>query len=287
MPGLVRKFGLVCLLALVAVFAILSWLCLKNIEEQRRIEAREVAQAFALRLVERFGESLGAVFLLGGALDRQSGAVERFDETANDLLRDFPLVRALQFAPGGVIRYVSPLRGNEVIVGHDLLIDKTRNREVHLAISRRQLAVAGPFELRQGGLAIVARYPVFISGVGEPPRFWGLSIGVIDYPALMRAAGESEFERQGLVYQFCWVPRGEVGCKAPDGTLLSTPVNAERLEIGSSHADWRIAVYRPGGWLASGEVALAVVMVALMALLVAGLAILVAWRRLSSVDAKA
>lgn len=278
MPGFVRKFGLVCGFVLAIMAAILSWSCLKNIEEQRRAEARGVAQAFALRLMERFGESLGAVFLLGRALDRQSGAVEQFDETASELLRDFPLVRALQFAPGGVIHHVSPLRGNEVIVGHDLLIDKARNREVHLAISRRQLAVAGPFELRQGGLAIVARYPIFISDNSEPPRFWGLSIGVIDYPALLRAAGESEFERQGLAYQFCWVPLGEISCKAPDGTAMSAPVDAETLGIGSSHAEWRLAVYRPGGWLASGEVALAALLVALVALLIAGVTLLVAGR---------
>lgn len=267
-----RSAGLVCGLTLAVLFAALSWFLLAGLEQQRRSEARNVAQAFALRMVERLGESMGAVYLLGGALDRNSGTVRHFDEMANELLRDFPLVRALQLAPGGVIRYVSPLRGNEVIVGHDLLVDKTRNREVHLAISRRQMAVAGPFELRQGGVAVVARYPLFVSSDDGRPQFWGLAIGVVDYPALLRAAGDSEFERFGLKYQLCWVSLDAAACKTPDGADENAPADAERLRIGASHADWRLAVHREAGWLTAGEVALAMFLVVVVALLGGGLA---------------
>ncbi|PKO33862.1 MAG: hypothetical protein CVU34_10855 [Betaproteobacteria bacterium HGW-Betaproteobacteria-7] len=262
-----RYAGLVCGLFLAVLFAALSWFLLDGLEQQRRSEARNIAQGFALRMMERFGESLGAVYLLGGTLDRKSGTVRQFDETAIELLRDFPLVRALQLAPGGVITYVSPLSGNEVIVGHDLLVDKTRNREVHLAISRRQMAVAGPFELRQGGLAIIARYPLFIPAADGRPQFWGLAIGVVDYPALLRAAGDSDFERIGLAYQLCWVSLGEQACKTPEGVDENVAANAERLRIGSSYADWRLAVHREAGWLTAWEVALAMFLVVLGALL--------------------
>lgn len=259
--GVSRTAGLLCALVLFGVLSLISWLLLAGLEQHRRGEARVVGQAFALRLVERFNESLGAVYLLSSALDRNSGVVHNFEETANDLLRDFPLVRALQFAPNGVIRYVTPMRGNEVIVGHDLLVDKTRNKEVHLAISRRQMAVAGPLELRQGGVAIVARFPLFVSSGHGVPRFWGLAIGLVDYPALLRNADDGEFERFGLTYQLCRVPLGESECQTPGGEVADIPAAAERLRIASSHADWRLAVHRPGGWLEPAEVGLAVLVV--------------------------
>lgn len=262
-----RYAALVCGLATALLLSALSWFLLAGLEMQRRSEAREVAQGFSLHLMERFAESLGAVYLLAGVLDRNSGMVRQFEDRANDLLRDFPLVRALQLAPGGVITYVSPLRDNEVIVGHDLLIDKTRNREVHLAISRRQIAIAGPFELRQGGLAIVARYPLFMAAEDGRRQFWGLAIGVVDYPALLRAAGASDFDRLGLSYQLCWVPLGETTCRTPAGGAEVVPENAEKIRVGSSHVDWQLTVYRHSGWLTVGEVVLALCFIVLGAVL--------------------
>lgn len=262
-----RHAAVVAGLASALLLAALAGLFLAGLEQHRRSEASALGQAFALRLVERFSESLGAVYLLANTLDRRSGAVQHFEERAGELLRDFPLVRALELAPGGVIHYVHPLRGNEEAVGHDLLVDKTRNREVHLAISRRQMAVAGPFELRQGGVAVVARYPLFLRPADGREQFWGLAIGLVDFPALLRTAGDADFERLGYRYQMCWVPAGEAACKTVLGDPELSLDAAEALKVGSSHADWRLAVERRAGWLESGELAIAGLLVVLGAIL--------------------
>jgi hypothetical protein len=261
--SLARHAAVISGLASALLLAVLASLLLAGLEQHRRSEAREMAQAFALRLVERFGESLGAVYMLANTVDRQSGSVRQFEERAGELLRDFPLVRALELAPGGVITYVHPLRGNELAVGHDLLVDKARSREVHQAISRRQMAVAGPLELRQGGLAVVARYPLFLAPVAGREQFWGLAIGVVDFPALLRTAGDADFERLGYRYQICWVPAGEADCRTVLGDPELALTEAEALKVGSSHADWRLAVQRRAGWLAPGELAIAALLVLL------------------------
>lgn len=229
---------------------------MKNIEQQRRYDAREVAQAFALRLLTRFNEAAGAVYLLSVSVDRRSGEISRFDELAEELLGEFPLLRALELAPGGVIRHVYPVRGNEVIIGHDLLVDKTRNREVHQAHARRQMTVAGPLALRQGGIGILARYPLYQAGTDGRQRFWGLSIGVIDYPGLIQNAGDTEFERRGFHYEICWIPIGDTQCKGPTGEPVVLDDNAVSLKIGPAQADWRLQVTRRGGWLSSFEIML-------------------------------
>ena len=60
--GVSRTAGVFCALVLFVLLSLISWLLLAGVEQHRRSEAREVAQAFALRLVERFNESLGAVY---------------------------------------------------------------------------------------------------------------------------------------------------------------------------------------------------------------------------------
>ncbi|HLO63200.1 MAG TPA: CHASE domain-containing protein [Azonexus sp.] len=227
---------------------------MKNIEQKRRYEARELAQAFALRLTARFNEAAGAVYLLSVSVDRRSGEINRFDELAEELLSEFPLFRALELAPGGVIRRVYPVRGNESIIGHDLLVDKTRNREVHQAYTRRQMTVAGPLTLRQGGIGIIARYPLYQAGTDGRPHFWGLSIGVIDYAGLIQNAGDSEFERRGFDYQICWIPLGESQCKGPTGEPVALDDQAVSLKIGLAQADWRLIVTRREGWVSSFEI---------------------------------
>jgi sensor domain CHASE-containing protein len=259
-----------CVTAL--VLGTMSSIILSCLEEQRRYEAREVANAFSSRFLERLNETLGALYLISASVDRQTGTISRFEELSTDLMSDFPLLRALELAPGGVISRVYPLRGNEAVIGHDLLTDKTRNREVHLAISRRQLAVAGPFELRQGGVGIVARYPLYqVSGDGRS-RFWGLSIAVIDVPSLLRVAGESEFEQLGYKYQICWIPPGEGACRLAIGDPALSPEDAVVSKFGTGHAEWRLMIQPRQGWANSFERWVAALMAGLGASLAGWLA---------------
>lgn len=241
--------GLAAALVLVGV----SVLVLSSLEHQRRHEARELGNMFAFRLLERLNETLGALYLLTASVDRQSGAITGFDEHAADLMRDFPLLRALELAPGGVISRVYPARGNEAVIGHDLLTDKARSREVHLAISRRQLAMAGPLELKQGGVGVIARYPLYQMSANGRSRFWGLSIAVIDVPSLLRAAGESEFERLGFRYQICGIPAGDVECRLAVGDQNLSAESAVVSEFGVGHAEWRLMVQPHRGWIRSFE----------------------------------
>lgn len=261
--GFARRAAVVSGLVLAVLLAAVAGLFLAGLEQQRRSDARELGQAFALRMVERFNASLGAVYLVANTVDRRSGAVHQFAERAGELLRDFPLLRALELAPGGVIQYIEPMRGNELAMGHDLLVDKTRNREVHIAISRRQMAVAGPFELRQGGIAVVARYPVYMVPAAGRQQFWGLAIGLVDFPALLRYAGDADFEQRGYAYQLCWVPLGDSECKTVLGDQDVRIAEAEGLKVGSSHADWRLRVERRNGWLTTGELVIAALLVLL------------------------
>ncbi|MBS1141382.1 MAG: hypothetical protein H6R13_2835 [Proteobacteria bacterium] len=259
--GYLAGVAAACLLSLLAICV------LKLVELQRRGEAREAAHAFSLKLVERVNEAAAGVYMLTASVDRQTGMIVRFEALAEELLSSFPLLRALELAPGGVIRHIHPIRGNEAAFGHDLLVDKTRNREVHLAISRRQMAVAGPLTLRQGGVAVLARYPLYTIGADGRSRFWGLSIGLIDFPSLLLLAGEGEFARLGYGYEICWKPIDSEHCKNVKGEPVLPADDAVSTVVGLSQAEWHINVTRHGGWLSGLEIALAMLMVIVPAIL--------------------
>lgn len=259
--GIVAGTVVFCILSLLAICT------LSLLELQRRSIAGEVAHTFSLKLVDRVNEAAAGVYVLTAAVDRRTGVVVGFEALADEMLSNFPLLRALELAPGGVILHVHPLRGNEVVVGHDLLVDKTRNREVQLAISRRQMAIAGPLALRQGGVGVLARYPLYSLGADGRSRFWGLSIGVIDFSNLLLLAGEDEFARLGYGYEICWKPVGSEHCKNVLGEPVTPADDAVSTAVGLSQAEWHLIVTRHGGWLSGLEILLAILMVIVPAIL--------------------
>ena len=76
-------------------------------------------------------------------------------------------VRAVQYLPDGVVTYCYPIEGNEAALGHHLLADPDRKREVLEAISMKKAVLAGPVNIRQGGTGLFVRMPVFIEEGGE------------------------------------------------------------------------------------------------------------------------
>src|SRR5574343_623120 len=99
----VRLRGYIVGVVVACVLSSLAFCVLKLIEMQRRNDARELAQSFSLKLVERVNESATGVYLLTASVDRRTGEIVRFEELAEELLGDFPLLKALELAPGGVI----------------------------------------------------------------------------------------------------------------------------------------------------------------------------------------
>ena len=95
-------------------------------------------------------------------------------------------VRVLALAPGGIQRYVHPLKGNELVVGHDILHDKRPHiqKAMKRALKTKKTIFNGPYELRQGGLALVVRKAIFFDD-----KFWGLAAMVIDIPPILEESG--------------------------------------------------------------------------------------------------
>lgn len=111
-----------------------------------------------------------------------------FETLAGELYLGAEGVRNFAIAPNGVHQYVYPLVSNEMVPGHDLVHDERPHvqADVQQAIQSGQIVLSDPYELRQGGLGLVARQAIYS---GDEQRFWGLVAMVLDMPPILEEAG--------------------------------------------------------------------------------------------------
>ncbi len=167
---------------------------------------------------------------------------QRFEQMAGELIGRNPLIRNVALAPNNVIRYVYPLQGNENVIGLDYLRIAGQRDAVERAISEKRMVVAGPVDLIQGGVGVVSRTPIFISGA-----YWGLFSTVIDFQALIDATG-LDVRASGLRVAL----RGKDGLGSKGAVFWGTPEvfssSPVVLDVTLPSGSWQIAAVPVQGW---------------------------------------
>lgn len=153
------------------------------------------ANTIADKLKSALSFSLSATKTLAYIVE-EYGVPPHFDSVAADILESNKFIDAIELTRNGVITHVYPSEGNISVIGYDVLDDSSRNQEALRAIDKRALFFAGPFELRQGGTAVVGRLPIF-----RENSFWGFSAVVIRFSTLLEAAGIDDTTNKSFVYQ--------------------------------------------------------------------------------------
>lgn len=245
--GLYLKVVVVFIAVLLAGVGAVVWVDHAEVEEHKR-EALQAASLHGQLLQQQIERSLSATYALAALLRQGHGEIQGFESLANEMLGMYGGLSSLQLAPNGVIRQVVPLQGNEAAIGHDLLGDPARNKEAFLALKSRSLTLAGPFELRQGGQAVVGRLPVFINAGSSSERFWGFSTALIRIPDLLRASALGEGKQPGHDFSLVRVhpDTGEVQIIWASGKVrLEDPVG---FSITVPNGKWTLQVVRSDGW---------------------------------------
>lgn len=114
-----------------------------------------------------------------------------FAAIADGLVSEPYALRHIGAAPDMVLSLMYPLAGNEAAVGLDYRTHPQQREAALRARDSGRTVIAGPVALQQGGVAIIARKPVFLPPAqpGGERRFWGLVSAAIDVEALYRQAG--------------------------------------------------------------------------------------------------
>ncbi|HMZ99389.1 MAG TPA: PAS domain S-box protein [Ferruginibacter sp.] len=227
--------GLLTFVLLGSVCAILIYQRYLILKEEQRKEVYDIAHRATEKLQQSLAYSLSATKLLSFFVD-SDGNVNNFDSVAAQIMSSGNEVDALQLVPGGVIRYIYPAKGNERAIGYNILKDPTRSREAYKAIEKKELYFAGPFELRQGGLGVVGRLPIFRGGT-----FWGFSAVIIKMPTLLKAAGIDTSGAGGYYYQLSKVNPDT----RKEEFFISHKLekkNAETVSITVPNGEWKLSV---------------------------------------------
>lgn len=152
-------------------------------------------------------------------------------------------LRNIAVAPGNRLTQVYPLKGNEGALGLYYPDQPAQWPAVQQAIERRTTVLAGPVQLKQGGVGLISRTPVFY----EDGRYWGMLSLVLDRESLFKAV-QLRPEAEGLVFAL----RGKDGLGAGgavffgDETIFSR--DAVTFSIQVPGGSWEIAARPVAGW---------------------------------------
>jgi PAS domain S-box-containing protein len=230
----------------------LSAVFLKTSESVRRSQAenqaRQLAAAVAHDLGERLDRSLSASYALATLVQQGRGRIENFEALASEMIRVYGGISALQLAPGGVISQVVPLAGNESVIGFSPLRDPKQGPETQWVVESRGLGLTGPFDLKQGGIGVLGRYPIFLEDDRGREYFWGLTQVLVRIPDLLAATRLSAIGEGGYSYEL-WRLRPadsslHVFARGGDDVLVDPVV----VPIGVPNGQWFLSVAPTGGW---------------------------------------
>jgi two-component system, sensor histidine kinase and response regulator len=153
------------------------------VEKHLHQVAEALSQATNLRL--NLTSSLAAFVTINRDFTPQ-----QFDNFASLLKKDLNGVRSLQLAPDGIVKYLTDYEQNKAALGHNLFTDKRVQPVIEQSIRDASYIIHGPYKLLQGGVAIVARRPLFFAKQGQQKEtFWGFATVLIDTQTILKDAG--------------------------------------------------------------------------------------------------
>ncbi|MBP3964950.1 EAL domain-containing protein [Paenibacillus lignilyticus] len=160
----------------------------KEVYHDASVELAANASSLTLSLERRLLLSDGLkAFVDTSLMDSQHRLdSNHFNSFAKSFIGPIQGIRNLSVYPGGIAKFVYPLKGNESVIGLDLFkhanpdIRENALRTQHLNVK----TIFGPFELTQGGLGLLSRQSIFVQR-----EFWGFVSIVLDVPPILEEAG--------------------------------------------------------------------------------------------------
>ncbi|MBS1141389.1 MAG: hypothetical protein H6R13_2842 [Proteobacteria bacterium] len=245
--SLYRKVLIVFVGCMLLGSAVILWLDQNEVEEHKR-EAIAAASVHGHLLEQQLTRSLSATYALAALLRQGNGQAEDFEALASGMLTMYGGLSALQLAPNGVIRHIVPTAGHEAAIGHNLLDDPERNKEAFLALKSRALTLAGPFELRQGGQAVVGRLPVFLDIGKREEHFWGFVTALVRIEDLLLSSALTGERAQGHDFELTRVRPGGGELQTIWRSTQVPMVDPVSIRITIPNGEWTLSVVRTGGW---------------------------------------
>lgn len=124
------------------------------------------------------------------------GVPQNFEQVGKQLVESNRSISAVQLAPKGIIKYTYPMKGNEAAMNLNILTSSYLKEEAFKSIATEKMYFAGPLQLKQGGVGIVGRFPVF-----QHNKFWGFSSVLIKLETLLKFSGIQNVNESKYYFQ--------------------------------------------------------------------------------------
>lgn len=175
------------------VGAILSFQHLKVLESAQEKERNDASLLITEEIQSTIKYCISATSTLATIIE-SSGVPQEFPTIAQSIMNQGYVIDAVEILDSGTITHVYPSEGNESVIGYNILEDEKVAKEAQIAIERKALYFAGPFELKQGGKAIIGRLPMF-----RNETFIGFVAILIRVESLFEQIGLSKLQPEYLI----------------------------------------------------------------------------------------
>lgn len=246
----VKFYSLLILIAVVLVGAVLlvDQMVIDNHRNEIRQEVHDSLMDVKARLTFNLYKNIQVVKGLPALFSAYpSLPKEKFGLAVQDLLDEHSQLRNIAAAPNLVIKYMYPIEGNEAAIGVDYRTLPLQLDAVMQAKESREVVLAGPLKLVQGGDGLISRSPVFVHDAEGNESFWGIISAVIDVNLLYKKSGL--FDPNSLI-EIAIRGRNGLGVDGEvffgDATMFDGDNIYESIQLPSG--SWQIAAKHIDGW---------------------------------------
>lgn len=245
-----------------AVFAIVTcaaYLLNETQEKQEKLKAVYTAESTIARVESQLNRYLAESNLIKNTIETGYQLEdEQFCKLSMLMQDEDHVIEAHELAKDGIVSQIYPLEGNSEAMGIDMLQSPDRKREACIAKESGEYTIAGPYELKQGGMGALLFDPIYTqdrieaNGNAQESVFWGFSILVINWENFLQEIELEKLDEAGYCYQI-WKKRdaGECVVVAGNGDGMS----GEFLEVACEVPNdiWYFDIEPQGGWVSMAQ----------------------------------
>lgn len=221
-----------------------------HLEDNRRAakqsSALHTATNHTLLLMKSLEQAQSINYFMAAYLRMRDGDVSEFEKIAADIVPYYSAISFVALLPDGVVSRVFPLHGNKDAMGFNPLNDVNQESFVQHAIHGKHITFTPPIPLRQGGMGVVVRLPVYLNHGGDE-KYWGLTSVIIRTEQLLNQSNIQQLGDDDLHYALYVSSsidhRQIVASNAP--TRLSDPV-VRTVSLGN--LEWTLEIQPKTGW---------------------------------------
>jgi PAS domain S-box-containing protein len=189
--------GLLVFLFLLVFIGLITYQRYQFIKETEHHEMEHVLDVVKQNVEQTLRNSYTTALTLALTI-KDNGEPENFDAIAAKLVGSNSSFLAVQLVPGGIIEYIYPMKGNEKALHASIFkITPEHTIRARQSIRSRKMYFTGPNQLKQGGVGIVGRLPVY-----NKDRFWGFSAVVIRINTFFKDVGIVNEKYEKYYFQF-------------------------------------------------------------------------------------